>query len=349
MTNPPCPDDITALTRMRERLVEEIRHQTKGDPPAEPAADGSWPDLNPDEASPSNWAGRTFLLRSQALASAGRHEAARRTLRWWGARDPLNMNWWHNQIGTPRLIAETLLLGDEPDDELRGLAGRVLDRSGDFLLSPDGSVRAPCRWTGANQLWMCINRLYAAVLFRDPSKVPAIIADAMAEVRMARRDEEGMQIDGSFHQHGPLLYNGGYGSAFLADCGFFIAATRTTHWLPAEEKRRLLVDHLLEGIRWMLRGVDVNPSCSDRNITRPVRQTAANLDRMARLLAETGTHRREELIDLARAIDNGKAPGSLTGNRMFHRSDFMVHQGTSFGMSVRMHSRRTKRGESING
>lgn len=351
MSAAPSPNDVIALNQMRERLIAEIRHQAVGQLPADPTDDGSRPDFDPGENSPSNWTGRTFLLRTQALAAAGRHEPARRSLHWWNQHDPLSTNWWHNQIGTPRLVAETLLLlpDNETDDDLLQLARRVLDRSGDFLLSQDGTVRTPQRWTGANQLWMCINRLYAAVLFRDPVKIPTAIDEAMREVYLAHVGEEGIQVDGSFHQHGPLLYNGGYGRAFLEDCCLFFAATRGTPWQPPEHARDLLTGLLLDGTRWMLRGEHITPACMDRNITREQPDDIAFIATAADILADPENPRADELHNLAEAVRRKAAPGSLAGNRMFYRSDCMVQHFAEASMTVRMHSARTKSAESING
>ena len=339
------------LALVREGLIEQLRPAIGALPaPDEPDAEGRWSDLDLNAPTRSNWPGRVFLLRTRALAAdPARRDAAIRALRWWHRHDPLNDNWWHNQIGTPRLIAETvLLLGEDIPSDLPALARRALDRSGDFLLSADGLVRKPARWTGANRLWMSINRLYAAVLFHQPDRISGIIADAMAEVRLAAIGEEGMQVDGSFHQHGPLLYNGGYGRTFLTDCGWIVAATLGTCWQPSGAPLRLLADHLLDGTRWMLRGAEINPSCLDRNITRERHEPIDDLAWLADTLAAASDHRRAELTDLASAIRLHAAPGSLNGNRMFYRSDFMAHHADGVHFSVRMHSARTKRGESVN-
>lgn len=344
-------DDRPPLAQARSRLLEQVRLNVRRvSPPPEPTSDGTWPDLDVAEPRPSNWAGREFLLRVEALAAHGRANAALKALDWWLRRDPLNPNWWHNQIGTPRLVGGTLvLLGDRVSPELLAACRPILERSGDFLLSTDGLTRTPSAWTGANLLWMSINRLIAALLFGETDTLADAVSAAMREVFVASSGQEGMQVDGSFHQHGPLLYNGGYGRAFLNDCAFIIAATLGTPWAPAEETRRLLVDHLLDGTRWMLRGAEVMPACRDRNITRDLREPANDLANVADILAAAGAHRREELSALSISIRRETAPGSLAGNRMFYRSDFMVQHSPAACVAVRMHSVRTKRAESING
>lgn len=346
----PSPD-LAAVALVRAQLIALIRPQAASlASPVDPESDGSWPDLDCLRPSPSVWPGRAHLERALVLAAQGRREAALAALRWWFAHDPLNPNWWHNQIGTPRLIAESLLLlGEAASRETLDAARRQLDRAGEFLLADDGITRRATRWTGANRLWISMNRLLAAVLFADPDGIRSAVTDAMEEVRVSPRDEEGIQVDGSFHQHGPLLYNGGYGKSFLEDCCFFFAATRGTPWQPGSKRQNLLADFLLDGTRWMLRGEAINPGCLDRNISRPRATANGDFAHVAEILAAGDLPRSAELRALAAAVRRRAAPGPLVGNRMFYRSDFMAHHAESAHLSVRMHSARTRRGESING
>lgn len=340
--------DIAAVARVRAQLSALILADL-GDSaaPGAPDASGTWPDIDHDIKRAASWPGRNHLLRARSLAGRGQADAALAAVRWWVENDPLNPNWWHNQIGTPRLLGETLiLLGDAVPADLLESARGCFSRSGEFLLAADGISRSPKTWTGANRLWMSANRLLAAALYQSPRQIADAVAAGMSEVRISCRDEEGIQVDGSFHQHGPLLYNGGYGINFLSDSAFFIAATRGTPWEPEASLQAMLADFLLDGTRWMLRGEDINHGCRDREITRP-RVTADCFARIADLLA-AGPVRSAELRDLAAAIRDRSAPGALRGNRMFYRSDFMAHQAADHAISVRMHSARTLRGEVCN-
>ncbi len=346
----PTTAEIAALAQARAQLLEQVRPDASARPVAvAPRADGTWSDLAPDAPQRGHWDGRDFMLRTTTLAATGRHEAAISALNWWIKNDPLNPNWWHNQIGTPRLIGETLLLlGDHAPAGMAESCRHIFGRAGEFLLDPDGINRSPKIWTGANRIWLSINRLFAAVLLNEPGQIAPAVAAAMEEVRIAPATEEGMQVDGSFHQHGPLLYNGGYGRAFLNDCCWIISATRGTPWAPAMEIQHLLIDHLLDGTRWMLRGDGVNPSSCDRNITRDERHNNEDFARIGRILGSDTEYRHDELNALAEAIDQHRSPGKIIGNRLFYRSDFMVQQSAAVAVSVRMHSVRTKRAECVN-
>lgn len=340
------------FARLRRQLAGHIVATTPVETPPPPSPDGSWPDINYDDDARADWNPRHHLLRSQALALAFHQnrapaQPALDALAFWTRRDPLSPNWWHNQIGTPRLLARSLLLlhGSAPAALLD--ACRPLLARGDHTVLFENGTLSPCRWTGANLLWLSANRLLAGALLGDEPLVAGAIAAASGEMRLAGPDEEGIQIDGSFHQHGPLLYNGGYGAAFLDECRFFIGVTLGTRWQPPAETLRLLADFLLDGTRWMLRGSDINLSCRDREITR-TRTKAALFADFAQTLADTGIPRAAELSLFAAALHAGRAPGPLSGARYFYRSDFLARHEARAAFTVRMCSVRTVRAECVN-
>ena len=68
------------------------------------------------------------------------------------------------------------------------------------------------------------------------------------------RTDEGIQRDFSFHQHGPQLYNGGYGLTLMVDMINYATLLRGTRYAFAHDKLMFLADHLLEGSGHMIRG-----------------------------------------------------------------------------------------------
>lgn len=343
------------LERLRARLVACVSAAetvpTAGFPL--PEADGSWTDIDYADAGRTTWKPRVHLARTRKLAMdtmAGTFppEPVLSALNHWIRKDPQSLNWWHNQIGAPRLLGESLLLlGRHLPDELLTSAMPALDRADDSrLIEPSGA--RPMSWTGANLLWISANRLISGALLGDLGRIEKSIAAAFGEIRLADPGHEGIQEDGSFHQHGPLLYNGGYGCAFLAECSFFLQVAHGTRWQASPEIREVIARFVLDGTRWMLRGKNLNPGCRDREITRPQASETA-LVPIVRFLAGFSPKRTAELSDLAAALETGRAPGQLAGNRMFYRSDFMVKQSPRASLSVRMCSRRTVRAECVNG
>jgi chondroitin AC lyase len=344
------------LDRLRSRLLANIRTASIGPvaPFSPPGEDGGWSDIDYGDNTRSNWKPREHLARTRQLALSvelgnASPAPALAAIGFWLKHDPLSLNWWHNQIGTPRVLGECLLLlGTRLPAALLESARPILDRADDTrVIEPSGS--RPMQWTGANLLWIAANRLISGTLFADESRIEKSIAAAFGEIRLAGPGEEGIQVDGSFHQHGPLLYNGGYGCAFLAECAFFLDVAHDTRWQTSEKTWRLITDFVLDGTRWMLRGDTVNPGCRDREITR-ARGCVADPAFLAvfRFLADLCPVRQTELRDLAAAMNALQAPGEIDGNRMFYRSDFMVQHSDVAGLSVRMSSVRTVRAECVN-
>jgi len=346
-----------AIVALRHRLETTIVACHANEPTPPPAADGSWPDIDYQGIEATEWPPTVHLSRTRRLAlrshgvatdeAASVRDQALAALRWWLLHDPQPNSWWHRQIGAPRLFGEAaLLLADHLGAEDIAGCRRILERAGDFILMPGWAPRA-MSWTGANRLWISVNRVLLGALVADEAIVSDAVASAAGEIRIAPRDEDGIQADFSFHQHGPLLFNGGYGRSFLLECGFLLRAVHGTPWQPGPATYRLLADFLLDGTRWMLRGEDWDFGCRDREITRP-RLACRDLAPVADGLAEACPERIDELRDLAASLTSGAAPGALRGNRMFPRSDFMVQQEPGWRVSVRMHSLRTARAECCN-
>lgn len=318
------------------------------------AEDGYWRDIDYETNSGNLFPAHEHLTRIRALVSsvvpASKIKIARErallALKYWIRKDYLHSNWWFNQIGAPRLVAEILLLLGEEFAHQED-ARRILDRSGSILLK--NGVCTSFTWTGANQLWMCWNRLLRGAIFDEPETILRAATDAAAEVRLNSRTEDGLQVDFSFHQHGSLLFNNGYGRAFISTVHLFLKALRGTSFEFEPKKRELLIGMLLDGNRWMVRGSVITAGTADREIAREHASEAVNYAPIARSLAEAGHPRLLELEEFADTLEQGKAPGNLDGCRMFFRSDFFSRQNPKFYMTVRMCSTRTVRAESING
>ncbi len=344
----------SSLTVLRHRLAATIAARP-GAAVAAPGPDGSWGDIDYADQTPTEWRPSQHLARVRQLAVNARgggapaaQAQALSALRWWLAHDPAAPSWWHRQIGAPRLLGEAaLLLAGELDAADVGRAQVILERAGDFILMSGMAPRA-MNWTGANRLWISANRLLLGTLIGDETIISGAVTAGAGELRVASRGEDGIQADFSFHQHGPLLFNGSYGRFYLLESVFLLQAVHGTPWQPAEGRYRLLADFLLDGTRWMLRGEDFDFGCRDREMTRP-RVTCRDLAPAAAFLAEACPARAEELLGLAEGLRTGAAPGALAGNRMFPRSDFMVQQEPGWRVSVRMHSLRTVRAECCNG
>jgi chondroitin AC lyase len=298
--------------------------------------DGSWPDIDYQDRSASGWKTARHLSNVATLARAYRSpgsklhgdESVRGTvlgsLDYWLSRDFQNSNWWWNQIGVPRSLLPTLLLVEKDlSAEQRSRALTILRR-------------AKMGMTGQNLVWVTEITAVRGILEDAPELVAAAYRRIADEIRLSTG--EGIQPDFSFHQHGPCLYNHGYGAAFAGDCSEIATQVAATRFAFPPEKIALLGSLILDGSQWMTRGSVTDFGGEGREITRRG-QTAQYLNAAARNMLRLPTGREAEFRDLAARASGQPAP-PLVGNRHFWRSDLMTHHRPGYYTSARMFSSR---------
>ena len=133
--------------------------------------------------------------------------------------DPQNANWWHNEIGVPKQVGSLLILmGSDAPHDVQDQGVALMKRS------------STAKMTGQNLVWTAQITIMRGCLSNDPALVGAMYDRMWQEVRYAGANEEGIQRDASFHQHGALLYSGGYGAGFTSDVARFQDYARGTRW-----------------------------------------------------------------------------------------------------------------------
>src|SRR6185437_13671845 len=114
----------------------------------------------------------------------------------------------------------------------------------------NGKIAA--RWTGANLVWMAGNELMRGLLENDRATVADALDAIYGEIHVTPPGGEGIQPDFSFHQHGAVLYSGGYGGAFTGDCASYAYLTRGTGLAMPPARLNLLANYVLDGQQWMV-------------------------------------------------------------------------------------------------
>lgn len=299
-------------------------------------ADGTWTDIDYANKSRSAWPVPTHLSRLAVLARAYRAPgslqgdgkvlaAAQKALDAWLRMDPQNPNWWWNQIGVPKSLLPAMLLLDGQLTEQQRAEGLKILR------------RAKIGMTGQNLVWVTEITAGRGVLERDDELVAKAYERIGNEIRVSL--SEGIQPDYSFHQHGPCLYNHGYGAGFISDCSRIAANLDGTSMAFPQEKIDLLTHLVLDGTQWMTYNDATDFGAEGRELTRKGQSTSHLVSAAASLL-KLKTGREEELRQLiARASGKKDAP-PLVGNRHFWRADMMTHHRAGYYASARMHSRR---------
>jgi chondroitin AC lyase len=382
------PESLKEIEQSAQKALASIRQ------------DGSWGDISygagPDqEARLSSHLDRIevlargFAVPGQAFAGNGELvQAAENAFRFIrplvGVDCSKPGNWWYWQIAMPGALGETLLLlerqlrpGTVADveatmryllmedaiDSPRPSQANYWHRT--LLPAPGSAEEHTHLHVGQNRIWVAMNHLYLALLTGDLKRAEVVREAFADEVRV--QQGEGIQEDYSFHQHGPLLYTGGYGRGFTEDVAEYIWITRGTHYQIPSGSLDTFAGYVLDGAVWSIYGNYYDPSVRGREITRgndrPMEVPLSLL-----VLANVPNPRREEATGVAKsfheinpsyrmqvaplwaAIRNTPVNPSLpSGHRHYWESDYTVHRGKGFSASLRMWSERTKPAELING
>lgn len=319
--------------------------------------DGLWPDLDYarlQAAGSSAFAPYPHLDRTVTLAAsrdapaALASDAALLALRAWLRLDPHTDHGWFENLGVPLLLghAAALLASRLAPDE-RAACAAILARGWDDSARPPVPCFAERPATGQNLLWMAGNRAVGALLLDDEPLFRHVLSLITRELLPTLG--EGVQPDWSFHQHGPLLYSGGYGASFTRNALRWLEVLHDTPQAFPPEVAEAVVRHLLDGQQWMLRGPAWHFPVVGREIARPG-HNAAPLVPHVRRLAALGGPRSAEAVALARRIREIDTPGSAPeGVRLFWRSDALACSRPAFSAFVRLSSTRIRGHESGNG
>lgn len=232
--------------------------------------DGSWEDVDYEStASAANgldWGPYLALDRMQAMAIAyqkpehpGYHSAAmlrgvEQALRHWSRvhsapddpdfEGPWSVNWWEKEIGVQLRFGRIgLFLRDELSADALGVITRKLQTEG---------AAGP----GQNELWRTQNALYRALIVRDAAQFKKVVDTCLTTkmlMQTGAESEEAVQVDYSFHGHGELFFNNGYGMALFRDMSFWLYMLRGTPFMPGKDQLQLMADYMLKGTRWTIR------------------------------------------------------------------------------------------------
>ena len=308
------------------------------------AKDGSWPDVDYTDQSTVHWKPiehlRYVLLMAQAYrvtksefrGDAGLREAILGGLDYW-LKHNFRRPWWYDVIGIPGVLVDGLLLMDEELSEGQREKGiGILNRS---TLSA----------TGQNLVWLASIVAKRAILERNPRLMARAYRRIADEIQITMK--EGVQPDFSFHQHGPCLYNHGYGAGFAQDCSETAVLLAGTRFAFAQEKIEILTQYVLDGSQWMARGSTPDYGAKGREITRKG-PTVSYLRSVSQNMLQFPTAREEEFRALAdRSV--GKRGALLVGNRHFWRSDYMAHHREAYMACARMYSKRIVNTDGLSG
>ena len=352
------PDDLATI----ERQYAAVAFATRPGP-AEPrltaqavaklvetiAPDGSWTDIDYRSPIRSRWPTGVHIERITTFARATRDaldprapDAFHSSLAFWLRERPQSQNWWWNQIGAPLAIARACLVLDGTtlsDDERTAVV--------DYL----AVCGPPDRFTGQNRVWIADGNLCRALLARDPDAVRQYRDIIASEAVFAPPGKEGLQRDGSFHQHGVQNQFGNYGLSFLNEQARFAAIFANTPCAYGDAELDALKFLADEGYGWVLwRGYLETGSLGRQLVRNAARTKATSCVTAMDFLALCG---RPDLVRLRDHIRHSATPNTVpvmhfhtrVGNNVedgaykyFPSSAFSVYRTPTWMASVRMHT-----------
>ncbi len=301
---------------------------------------GAWPHIDYASKQRGSWEPALHLSYVQSMAKAWQkpgspfyHDSKllktiHKALNYWLDNDFQCPNWWYPEIGVPMQLAPILILMENelsPEQMAKGI--KVLDRS-------------KIGMTGQNKVWQSGNVLLKSLLQRNSEMIRKAAQSIQEEMKVSLG--EGIQPDGSFHQHGPQIQFGNYGLSYVGDMIKWIRILRQTPFYFDESKMSILRNYLIDGQQWITWKNQMDISACGRQLfvnSQPGK---------ARSLA--GDFRQMEALDpeFAEVYKKANQYESLTGNKHFWRSDFQVQRTPNYYFSVKMCSERVIGAESCN-
>lgn len=319
--------------------------------------DGNWADINYNDKSASKWMPSNHLKRTYELSVHYRdpkspfygklelRNSIIKALQFWINNPPQATNWWWNQIGAPNLLGGIFVLMESELDESLKEKGVELMKLGvkpEFYFTAKNVSKA----TGQNALWIASAHTYASVISNDIEGLKCIFSTVAEEIMVSQN--EGIQPDFSFYQHGRQNYAFGYGKGFTETAAKYLFLADKTAFQFSPEKIEIISNYLLQGQQWMSRYSFLEYTAMGREISRQ-KITITPLLSSLTWLMDVDPNRAGEYKSFYNRLSDDKKEKSLVGNRYFWRSDLIVHHRANYYFSLKGTSNRILSGESGNG
>lgn len=347
-------DSSVSMQLIEKRLFKEIvteRNDLVSQPLIFSIRGGKYQDINYLDSSMTNWTAIKHLERIEALSvvynkegttyfkNAALLENIKSGLKFWLDNTPRSGNWWFNEIGSGIQLSKILILlhKDITNDP-------VLDKGVNRISQLEYSKNDK---SGMNLVWFSQIKLVTGLLKSDTNAVK----ESLSKIKMSINpsQNEGIQYDYSFHQHGSQIYSTGYGLQFLIDATFYAVLVKDTEYAFSDKEISTLSNFFLKGLRYFSRYGVLDYNASGRNFSRgiiPTKTSTIDIAKRLQILDPKRTASYKTFID---AITKAPYRPSFIGNRYFFSSDFMTHQRNGYYFSIKMTSDRTVGTEIING
>jgi len=250
-------------------------------------------------------------------------------------------NWWFNWIPEPQNLGLLLIqmrLGKNKIDP--SLENKVTD----YMRVNGGTPGVSPAYSGANRMDVAIHWFYRACLTEDKTVLQTAMQQYYIDFEYVGVGTEGLQVDGSFFQHGQQFYVGGYGDVFISGALLLGVYTAGTQYALNKEQTDLLSKFTREVYFGTVRGQTQSWSVGGRGfLSRPDAIRKGPLYAQKSILIDPeNTDEYEQII----ARTTGLQPPSYAvsaRNKHFYIGDYTMHIRPKYMFDVRMASTRTIR------
>jgi len=302
--------------------------------------DGYWAEIDYQSQERGAWVPRDHLSNLLEIAKAYHTENSplyqddqtsvriHTSLNYWLDNDFICPNWWYPVIGVPMLLNPiVLLMQAELSEDQKNKALKILGR-------------CEIGKTGQNKVWLSGNVLLTSLFSQDVDLISKASHSIKEELRVS--EDEGIQFDWSYHQHGPQLQLGNYGLSYAGDMIKWIGILRKTPYAFDENKVSILRDYLIEGLQWVIWKNQMNISSCGRQLFKDSQFEKA-------LKVSNAISNMANIDPQNQALyKNANDYKTLEGNKHFWKSDYHIHRKMDYSFSVKMCSERVIGAESCN-
>lgn len=306
-------------------------------------ADGSWADINYADAQYAP------LKRIRDMATAyirpankwynnpELHGSIVKALQNWFDKNPKNKNWWYNDIFYPQAIGQTLILMRNakvqlPADLEKALIQRMV-------------IRRFRTGDGANTSDEALHYLYRACLTRNKATLDSAGKYLFEPIAIAD-GKEGVQVDGSYYQHGKQQAIASYGRVFAGNsvnAAFYLSGT--AYALP-KDQLAILVNYLKNTFLQTIRGSFYDFNVRGRGISRKDSLNSGMggmIEKIKLFDPENASY--WEASALRTANKKPADYGIVAAHTQFWKSNYTLHVRPAYTFSVQSSSDRTLRTE----
>ncbi|MDR1884519.1 MAG: polysaccharide lyase beta-sandwich domain-containing protein [Prevotella sp.] len=311
--------------------------------------DGSWDDVNYQDTMRSQWSPSTHAGKLSAMATAYKNKGSafynRKNLakkihlgmKYWHEGNFVSPNWWHNQIGVPKILGILyLLMEDEMSKSEMDAAIKYMEN-------------AQLGMTGQNSVWLAENVLVRSILLKD-EHLFFQARDHILKELVVSKDGEGVRPDMSFHQHGPQQQFGNYGLSYANTQAYWARIFKGTAYELTKEQLDVIHNYLVGGLQWTCwkRFMDIG-SCGRQVVPNAQKSKARSYGKaLVNAMIAYPEKANEYKHIFERDIEASINRNDLTGYRFFHYSDYGLYRTDTWSAGLKMSSCRTIGAEIIN-